>query len=259
MKRYTQLKVAAVEKFGSLAWIRAMHDGDASGFCPGVFVLLWVPGFEAIPMSVSWLDEYGVEFIVRPVGPTTNRLYNVVRGDVLGMIGPLGRCANRLLRGASRALLVGGGSGVAPLPWLAASLVGKGVDVVTVLGVRDGEEAGIRKVFEMHGVEVVVACEKAGEDCDRSGLAVDRWLYELGDFDVVVASGPMGMLRAAYRLFRDKLVVFLERRVVCGLGFCGACRVKPGGPLLCRDGPAFPAAEVKEVLEGVTSSSRAGS
>ena len=252
MRRYTSLEVEAVRRFGGLAWIRARYEGVIGGYCPGVFVMLWVPGYEAVPMSVSWLDGYGVEFIVRPVGATTSKLYAVERGARLGMIGPLGTCASRLLRGARRVLMLGGGSGVAPLPWLAAELESNGVDVTLVLGVRDSREAGVREVFEHHGLEAMVVCEEGGGGCDRVGLAVGEWLEGLGSFDRVVAAGPPGMLKAAYRLFGDKLVVFLEKRVVCGVGFCGACRVKPGGPLLCRDGPAFEAKEVKEVLEAAT-------
>ena len=252
MRRYTSLEVAAIERYGGLAWIRARYDGAVEGYCPGVFVMLWVPGFEAIPMSVSWLDEYGVEFVVRPVGPTTRQLYDAKPGMRLGMVGPLGSCATRLLRGARRVLLIGGGSGAAPLPWLASELLSRGADVTVILGVRDSREAGIRRVFEMHGIRVFVACEEAGGGCDRVGLAVGDWVLSLGSFDRVVAAGPPGMLREAYRLFGDRLVVFLEKKVVCGVGFCGACRIKPGGPLLCRDGPAFEAREVREVLEAAT-------
>ena len=252
MRRYTSLRVEAVKRFGGLAWIRARYDGPVEGYCPGVFVMLWVPGYEAIPMSVSWLDGYGVEFIVRPVGATTRQLYGVEKGSRLGMIGPLGSCATRLLKGARRVLMLGGGSGIAPLPWLAAELESRGVDVTLVLGVRDPREASIRTVFEHHGLDTIVVCEEGGESCDVVGLAVGDWLDNLGSFDRVVASGPPGMLKAAYERFGDRLVVFLEKKVVCGVGFCGACRVKPGGPLLCRDGPAFEAREVREVLEAAT-------
>ncbi len=246
---YIPLRVERVEHYGGLAWIRAsMLEEPRGRYCPGVFAMLWVPGLEAVPMSIAWMDGYGVEFIVRKVGETTARLYSARRGEHLGMVAPLGSCVD--VGEARRALLIGGGSGVAPLLWLASSLERSLCRVTLVLGFRDAREAMIRRVFEHHGLEPIVVCEEGGEGCDRVGLAVGRWLRDLGEYDVVVASGPLPMLREAYRLFGERLIVGLEAMVRCGLGFCGSCRLWPGGPLLCRDGPFLRAEDARVVLSG---------
>ncbi len=248
--RYYSARVATVSRFGGLAWLRLVLEPGFSHAEPGQFVMLVVHGSEAVPMSIAWLDEHGLELVVRPVGETTRRLYEATRGERLGVIGPLGRGLPRLIGEArgSRVLLLGGGSGVAPILYMAAWLESRGAIVSVALGVRDWREAGIRRVFESHGIEPLVYCEEVGEGCDRGGVVVDP---ELGlDYDLVVAAGPLGMLSAAYRLYREKLVVVMEALVRCGVGFCGSCRLWEGGPLLCRDGPVFPASMVRRLLEG---------
>ncbi len=248
--RYYPARVVSVERFGGLAWLRLVLEPGFSRAEPGQFVMLVVHGAEAVPMSIAWLDEHGVELIVRPVGETTRRIYGAERGERLGVIGPLGRGLPRLLGDVygSRILLLGGGSGVAPILYMAAWLESRGAITSVALGVRNWREAGIRRVFEGHGVEPVVYCEEMGEGCDRRGVVVNP---ELGvDYDLVIASGPPGMLAAAYRLYGEKLIVVMEAIVRCGVGFCGSCRLWEGGPLLCRDGPVFTASMVRRLLEG---------
>ncbi len=216
---------------------------------PGQFVMLWVPGYEAIPMSIAWRDDLGLEFIVRRVGETTARLWGSRIGERLGVIGPLGRGLEDIDLDEGLYALVGGGSGVAPILYAAAWLQASGAHVSTFLGFRVSGEAAIREVFEHHGIEVQVSCEEMGGYCDRRGVVTEAFSREIGDADYVIAAGPLPMLRALYKRYKNKLIVVMEARVRCGVGFCGSCRLWEGGPLLCRDGPVFWAESLARLLE----------
>ncbi|AEM39373.1 dihydroorotate dehydrogenase electron transfer subunit [Pyrolobus fumarii 1A] len=249
--QFVSVRVMRVKRYGGLAWLRVSPLGFTAD--PGQFVMLWVPGLEAVPMSIAWMDSLGAEFIVRSVGETTKHIHELKRGDAIGVMGPLGRGISSVMNvHVHKVLLVGGGSGVAPILYTAGVLGARGYDVNIVLGFRSREEAGIREVFEHHGVDVTVVCEDGvGGPCDYEGLVTEPEFVKklVTSADVVISAGPLPMMKAVYRLAGDKLIAIMESIVKCGVGFCGSCRLWPGGPLLCRDGPVFTASEIRRLLE----------
>jgi dihydroorotate dehydrogenase electron transfer subunit len=66
-------------------------DEECSSAKPGQFVMLWEPGFDEFPMSLSNYDEQGVcSVTAKPWGPGSNELVRAKRGDVIGIRGPYG-------------------------------------------------------------------------------------------------------------------------------------------------------------------------
>ncbi|MCX8162892.1 MAG: hypothetical protein N3E44_07940, partial [Candidatus Bathyarchaeota archaeon] len=82
---------------------------------PGQFLMVWIPGVDEIPLSISYADGGMVGVTVRGIGEATRRLCSFQPGDRIGIRGPLGR-GFTVRKG--RSLIVGGGIGVAPLRYL---------------------------------------------------------------------------------------------------------------------------------------------
>src|SRR5262245_62306393 len=83
---------------------------------PGQFFMLEAPGrLLPRPMSICIAPARELGFLIDPIGPGTQALAALESGDALHVLGPLG---NGYRLDVDRPLLVGGGIGIAPLPYL---------------------------------------------------------------------------------------------------------------------------------------------
>ncbi len=231
---------------------------DWPGCEPGQFLML-SPGVRASverhdpllprPMAVYRVrSENGaalVEVLYKVTGRGTALLAEAAVGDRVRLVGPLGR-GFPLPGAGERALLVGGGTGIASLFDLAAH-AGKAARVL--LGARSAEDLMGQEDFRPLGVELEIATEHGS--AGRRGLVTDLLEAALGGpNDRVYACGPTAMMRRAAEIARGRgaaCVVSLENRMACGFGVCLGCavpRAAEGFHLVCRDGPVFDAGDL---------------
>jgi NAD(P)H-flavin reductase len=172
------------------------------------------------PMSLCLAPRGELAFLVDPIGPGTRALCFLERGDRVGVLGPLG---NGFRLDVERPLLVGGGIGVAPLPYLSDALGGP----PALLGFRTARHAEAAALVP--NAEVVV-----------EPTYVTELLPE--GFDVL-ACGPEPMLDAV-RARAPRAQLAWEAPMACGYGACYGCAVEIGGALkrLCVEGPVLEAA-----------------
>ncbi len=206
---------------------------------PGQFVMVWLPRLDEKPFSL--VDSQPATLTVVQVGPFTERMQRLREGDVLYLRGPLG---NGFSLKGRRPLLVAGGTGAAPLAFLARRLVEAGGKVTAALGARTEAELLLRERFVAAGAGLLVSTDdgSAGE----RGLVTDLAARQLGTgvHDVVYACGPAPMLERLAELCVARGVpgeLSREAYMRCGVGICGSCD-RGDGLLVCRDGPVFPLA-----------------
>src|SRR5713226_3857334 len=127
--RRERLSVVANEQVGAYTLLRVARGGLDPGV-PGQFFMLEAPGrVLPRPMSLCLAPRGELAFLVDPVGPGTRALAGLEPGESLHVFGPLG---NGFRLDVKRPLLVGGGIGIAPLPWLSEMLN----EPPTVIGFR---------------------------------------------------------------------------------------------------------------------------
>jgi NAD(P)H-flavin reductase len=220
MPRRERRSVHGVERVGAYTLLRLGRGGLDPGI-PGQFFMLEAPG-RLLPRALSLcLAPPGeLHFLLEVVGPGTESLCALERGDGIHVFGPLG---NGFRLDAGRPLLVGGGIGIAPLPFLAAT-IGK---PPVVLGFRTDRHAEAAALLP--GAEVVVEPRLVTE------------LIEPG-YDVL-ACGPEPMLRAVGEQCPGAQLAW-EAPMACGYGACYGCAVEIDGELkrLCVEGPVLAAA-----------------
>ncbi len=206
---------------------------------PGQFVMIWFPGDDELPMSLSYTDTDSKGVTVKAMGETSRNVQHLGVGARVGVRGPYG---NRFDLAARRILVVGGGSGAAVLAPAAEAAARRGSRVVVALGATQAPELLFRARFESMGARVEVATDD-GSDGTRgfvTGVA-DRLLRE-EPFDAVWTCGPEVMMEKVARAAEPAGVpVFCstERHMKCALGMCDACALGPYH--VCVDGPVFPA------------------
>jgi NAD(P)H-flavin reductase len=194
--------------------------------------------------SVCRLRDWRLEFLLEAIGPGTDRLAELEPGDGLSVVGPLG-IGFRAPPQGSRAVLVGGGIGIAPLVIWAEALRGP---CLSLVGFRDGAHAAAAALLP--GEVAVATDDGSGGDVHR-GLVTDLLERALRDGDVVYACGPPPMLEAVRRICVARDVdaqLAMEAGMACGFGACFGCVVatRTGWRRLCLDGPVVRAAELAE-------------
>src|SRR4051812_8404067 len=113
------LSVVASERVGPYTLLRVRRGGVDPGI-PGQFFMLEAPGrLLPRPMSLCLAPPGELAFLVDPIGPGTEAICALEPGERLWVLGPLG---NGFRLDVERPLLVGGGIGIAPLPYLSERL-----------------------------------------------------------------------------------------------------------------------------------------
>ncbi|HDD34123.1 MAG TPA: dihydroorotate dehydrogenase electron transfer subunit [Thermofilaceae archaeon] len=206
----------------------------------GQFFMVWLPRVGEVPISVARVRGDIVKLVVARKGRVTGYIHdNVNVGSRIFVRGPLGR-GFRIMGG--RALLVGGGYGVAPLLHLAESLRAEGIRTTAVLGFKTRRKALLLEEFREVVDKLIIATDDG--TLGFRGLAPDFAFKELnrGGYDVVYTCGKERMMvKVVTEAVRRGLEVqaSLERLVKCGIGICGSCALEPLGLRVCTDGPVF--------------------
>jgi NAD(P)H-flavin reductase len=210
--------VAGAEQVGPYRLVRVRRGGLEPGE-PGQFFMLEAPGrLLPRPMSLCLAPRGELAFLVDPIGPGTRALCALERGDRIHVLGPLG---NGFDLSVERPLLVGGGIGIAPLPYLSERLGGPRA----ILGFRTPHHAEAATLLPE--AEVVLEPEYV-----TAAVPADP-----GD---VLACGPEPMLEALRALVPGAQLAW-EAPMACGYGACYGCVVRVGGAYrrLCVDGPVL--------------------
>jgi dihydroorotate dehydrogenase electron transfer subunit len=218
--RREALEVVGTEAVGPYTLLRVDRGGLEPGV-PGQFFMLEAPGrLLPRPMSLCLAPPGELAFLIDPVGPGTRALCGLSSGERIEVLGPLGR-GFRLDVG--RPLLVGGGIGVAPFPYLSERLDAP----PALLGFRSSWHAEAAALVPNAEVVLeptyVTEAMSAGHD--------------------VLACGPEPMLEAVRRLAPQAQLAW-EAPMACGYGGCYGCVVEVDGHLkrLCVEGPVLAAA-----------------
>jgi dihydroorotate dehydrogenase electron transfer subunit len=264
-----RLQVTGIDQLGAYRVLRVADSEESAGVPrAGQFTMLaaaehWGGGADERPylaraFSVARRRAGESHYLLEDVGPGTKRLCELAAGEEVWALGPLGQ-GFALPEAGRRALLVGGGVGIAPLAiWQDElehetghdrGLAQAGPAVTVLLGFRDGPRA--RGAALLRGARVATDDGSAG----HHGLITDLLEQELrrDAHATVYACGPAAMLEAVRAICATREVsaqLALEAGMACGFGACYGCVVpKRGGGYLrvCVDGPVIDAAELEHV------------
>lgn len=201
---------------------------------PGQFIMVWVPKFGEVPMSLS--NNGGRKAItVKNYGKVSDAILNLKPEDRLFFRGPYG---NGFSTSKGRNLIVGGGSGMASLKPL---INNKSFGIVSA---RTKDELLFVEAFDKNSVIAITDDGSSG----NPGYPVDYLKrLDLKSFENIYVCGPELMLKSVYDFLRESSVVAelsLERSMKCGIGVCDSCSID--GLQLCKDGPVFSSDQIND-------------
>jgi dihydroorotate dehydrogenase electron transfer subunit len=219
--------------------IKTFFFEDESKPKPGQFYMIWLPGIDEFPMSISYIGKRK-GFTVKRIGAGTNKMHSLREGDKLWIRGPYGRGFEIIDK---RALIIGGGSGMATLGPLMDRVNG---DVL--IAARTKEELLFTERFERGNTYIATDDGSAGFKGFATELA--EILLNKENYDIIYTCGPEIMMRKIIDMALERSIriqASLERLMKCGIGICDSCTIN--GYRVCIDGPVFTEKELKEMRD----------
>ena len=221
---------------------------------PGQFANVEIPKSQVVflrrPFSIYQVDHIKntLSMIVKILGRGSKTLTEIKVGDTLSLVYPLGKSFT-YPDSNDRILLVGGGSGVAPMLFLAKESGLPAASVDLILGARTAEDHV--KVDEYRKYATLHYASEDGS-LGESGFVTQHSVFtkDLNVYNKIYACGPDGMMRAVAKEAKSAGVfceVSLENLMACGFGVCLCC-IEPtnkGNLCVCTDGPVFNVNELK--------------
>lgn len=228
---------------------------------PGQFVQVCIPssvhGWLRIPISVhdADTDRGRIKLLVQKVGSGSEWIASAKKGERLNLVLPLGRgftLPDLHLRKEKeipvhpsfRALLAGGGAGLAPMYFLAKILSRENLPFDIILGARSKERLVLANELAELGPTAI--CTEDGS-VGIKGLVTDHPLWKGVAYTHIYTCGPTPMMKAVAAKARELgafCEVSLENTMACGLGACLCC-VTPSAEghnvCVCTEGPVFKA------------------
>jgi sulfhydrogenase subunit gamma (sulfur reductase) len=234
-------------------------------FRHGQFFILSVPGFGEAPFgfcSSPTITDY-FQASVDKRGVLTSRLFELKKGDLIGIRGPYGNGFDRKKIKSRNLVLVAGGCGLSPLRTIIqdASLNPQNFQKIQIFyGCRNPELLSFKNDYKnwSKNIEMNLTVDSPDQNWKNNVGVVTNLLnaVKIKKDSVAILVGPPIMYKFVVKkllelgLAEEDIYVSLERRMSCGVGICQHCALVNGG-YVCADGPVFSYAEIKNVPEGV--------
>ena len=222
-----------------------LYIDEPVAFKPGQFVMVWIPGVDEKPYTISHHSPERFGITVEAKGVFSKKAVSLNPGDKIGIRGPFGNGFN-MGTGHKRVAVVAGGCGMAPLaPLVEAFGTNSGPRVVLIQGARS-------KSFLLYPDRFKAMVEFCTDDGSQGhkGFVTDMLVQKINalpdGFDMVYTCGPEIMMAKVFDICEAHGIpcqVSLERYMRCGFGVCGACVC--GHAVVCKDGPVFGSAMLR--------------
>ncbi len=228
---------------------------------PGQFFEVSMPKYGEAPISVSGIGDGFVDLTIRRVGRVTNEVFEKYKGSSLFLRGPYGNGFDVDLYRDSEVVVVAGGTGVSPVRGVihAISQMPDAADKYVICGFKSPSDMLFRDDLKDWDkkLNLILTVDSAPEGYTGNTGLVTKYIADLPLRDpskakaVVVGPPPMmkfTIIELQKKGFRDcNITVSHERKMCCGLGKCGHCRVND--TYICLDGPVFNYEKAKDFAD----------
>jgi len=213
---------------------------------PGQFFMVWIPGVDEIPMSVSKITENVKAFTFRKIGEATQALFDLKKGAKIGIRGPYG---NGFCLTGKHPLIVGGGTGIAMLAPLVEQARKNQFTTSVILGVKTKDQLFFEDRLRRTGATVLISTDDGSKGFKGFASDLTKEVIQKGTIDAVYTCGPEKMMAALLRQCKGiPFQASLERYMKCAIGLCGQCCIGEG-LRVCLDGPIFDGVTLKKIKD----------
>lgn len=230
-------------------------------FKPGQFMEVGLFGFGEAPFAIcsSPFEKNFFQICVRKVGQLTEALHRLNKNNLLTFRGPFGNGFPEIKE--KNILLVAGGLGLIPLrPLILSCLKKRFSNIFLFYGAKNPNDFLFKdefKVWQKAGIKLYLTIDKK---CPKwtGNVGVITALFNKVDLPkktAAVLCGPPVMYKFVIEKLKEKNILdekiwlSLERKMYCGVGVCQYCAI--GSKYVCKDGPIFNYAEIKNIYGAI--------
>ncbi|MFV2063686.1 MAG: 4Fe-4S dicluster domain-containing protein, partial [Chloroflexota bacterium] len=230
---------------------------------PGQFLMLDLPGYSGVPISVSRYADGKVYLTIRAAGSSTRAITSLREGAQIGLRGPVGVGWSMEEAYGRDVVIVAGGIGLAPLRPLIDSVLANREHFNRVQLFYGARTPGdmlytdeLKAWAERDDFDVAVTVDRADESWSGAvGVVTHLFDHEPidGSHTTAYICGPEKMMSASSLtlagrgLLPERIFLSMERHMECGIGLCGHCQM--GKYFICKDGPVFSRRKLGETLD----------
>ena len=238
---------------------RMTYEGDVK---PGQFFEVSIPTFVEATISVSGIGEGTVDITIRKVGKVTNEIFTNYVGNKLFLRGPYGNGFDVNDYKGKELTIVAGGTGLSPVKAVVdyfAKNISEAVHTNLICGFKSTDDILFKddiKEWEK-SINVTLTVDNAEEGYKGNTGLVTKYIPELEIKDIentafVVVGPPIMMKFTVAEILKrgvaeENIWVSYERKMCCGLGKCGHCKMDD--TYICLDGPVFNYTKAKSLVD----------
>jgi anaerobic sulfite reductase subunit B len=230
---------------------------------PGQFFEVSIPKYGEAPISVSEIGNGYVGMTIRKVGSLTNTIHELRAGGELFLRGPYGNGFDLNLFRGKEVIIAAGGTGLAPVKGIIDYFAAHPWEVTAcslLAGFKSPQDVLFRDDFIkwQKAMKVILTVDRADDESytGNTGL-ITGYVKKLELADAAAANvivvGPPVMIRFTVDEFlrqgvrEENIWVSYERKMCCGVGKCGHCKMDD--TYICLDGPVFNYVKAKTLID----------
>lgn len=227
----------------------------------GQFFQISIPKIGEAPISISAMGDNWMEFTIRKAGKVTNEIFNLSPGDKIFMRGPYGNSFPVNKYKGKDLVVIAGGTGVSPVRSLLKYFYDNSEEIKSlhfIAGFKDENSVLFKEDLNNFKTKfnTIYTLDKKKVDGFEVGLVTEHIskipFDSFDDYNVIVVGPPVMMHFTALELLKngvpeDKIWVSFERKMSCGIGKCGHCKINE--TYVCLEGPVFNYTKAKDLLD----------
>ncbi|KNF08378.1 anaerobic sulfite reductase subunit B [Gottschalkia purinilytica] len=238
---------------------RMEFKGDVK---PGQFFEVSIPKYGEAPISVSEIGEDYVDLTIRRVGKVTDIIHTFSQGQHLFLRGPYGNGFDINIYKNKEIIIAAGGTGLAPVKGVIDYFI-KNLEEVKkftlICGFKSPKDILFKEEVEKWNkyIDVMLTVDESDEEYNgRKGLITehikDISIKNLDETNVIVVGPPIMMEFTTKEFIKrgineENIWVSHERKMCCGVGKCGHCKIND--VYICLDGPVFNYSKAKALVD----------
>lgn len=238
---------------------RMSYKGEVK---PGQFFEVSIPKFGEAPISVSGIGEDYIDLTIRRVGKVTDEVFEHYVGDKLLLRGPYGNGFDVELYKGHEIVVIAGGTGLSPVRGVVdyfANHKEEREEMTLISGFKSPSDILFHEDLERwkESMNVILTVDHAEGDASYQTGLVTEYIPKLELKDKnntkAIVVGPPAMMKFSVKgllaigIPEENIWISHERKMCCGLGKCGHCKI--GDVYVCLDGPVFNYTKGKTLID----------